>query len=89
MEETKAQITPTCHFELVEWETFPAVLTLDYTEHSPAHGYSDTETSVDISKEQAQQIIELLQRFCVSDRNGEAVKTVGLGPKGSRTAAKP
>jgi hypothetical protein len=61
--ETRLQITPTCYFELSEYESFPATLTLDYTEHSPAHGYSDTGTSVDISKEKATEIIDFLQRF--------------------------
>jgi hypothetical protein len=69
MAETKLQITPTCYFELSEYESFPATLTLDYTEHSPAHGYSDTDTTVDISKGKAAEIIAFLQRFCVNDRN--------------------
>lgn len=63
MKETRVEIAPTCYFELVEYETFPATLTLDYTEHSPAHGYSDTETSAAISKEQAAGIIAILQKF--------------------------
>lgn len=63
MKETAVVVSTSCQFELIEYETFPATLTLDYIEHSPAHGYSDTETSITIDKGQARQIISILERF--------------------------
>jgi len=35
--------------------------TIDYVEHSPAHGYSDTDTSIDIDKSKAIEIIGALK----------------------------
>jgi len=63
MRETKLELSPTCAFVLYEYETAPDELMLDYTEHSADHWYSDTETSIEITKEQAGQIVLLLQKF--------------------------
>lgn len=35
--------------------------TLDYVERSPAHGYSDTDTSIDIDKDKAIEIVNALK----------------------------
>lgn len=63
MIETKVELSPTCYLELCEWESFQPQLTLNYTEHSPAHGYSDTLTDIDLSTEKAAEIIMLLQSY--------------------------
>lgn len=63
MKETKLDITHTCHLELCEWESFPTKLTLEYVEHATDHWSSDTETSVDITVEQAKEIIAILQKY--------------------------
>lgn len=47
-------------FVCQKWNNFPADVSIDYIEHSPAHGYSDTETSVTLTKEDVQAIIEFL-----------------------------
>jgi len=63
MRETKFELSPTCAFVLYEFETFPMNLSLEYTEHSADHWHSDSETSIEITKEQAGQIVLLLQKF--------------------------
>jgi len=63
MRETKLELIPTCAFVLHEYEVFPMHLLLEYTEHSADHWHSDTETSIEITKEQAGQIVLLLQKF--------------------------
>ena len=64
MRETKLELSPTCAFILYEYdETFPTSLALEYVERSPVYHYSDTETSIEITKEQAGQIVLLLQKF--------------------------
>lgn len=50
-------------FELYEWESFKPQLTISYEERSPAHGYSDSTTELDIDPAEAQLMIEILQRF--------------------------
>lgn len=42
-------------------------VTLDYVEHSSDYWHSDTETSVDIDKTKAMEIIALLQEFVKED----------------------
>jgi len=60
VEEKILEISKTCRFELTKYTGFGSSLTLDYVEHSPAHGYSDSETSIDIDKEKAEEIIAFL-----------------------------
>ena len=43
-----------------DWTKYGGV-TLNYTEHQADHWYSDTETSVDIEKEDAQKIVDFLR----------------------------
>lgn len=57
------QISKHCEINLVGYSNGAKYLSLDYLERSPAHGYSDTETSEDIDKAKAQEIIVLLQEF--------------------------
>lgn len=53
---------------------YPVDVSLDYIERSPAHGFSDTETSIDISREKAIEIIEFLQSAfeLINQNNGES-----------------
>ena len=60
---TVVELSDSCMFELIEWDsTFGPTLTLDYTEHACDGYFSDNETSIDIDKEMAIKIIEILQK---------------------------
>lgn len=63
MKETKLELNPTCHLVLTEYETFGPEMSLDYTEHCPVAGGSDSDSSCNISKEKAQEIINFLSAF--------------------------
>ena len=53
----KIELSPNCIVELDVW----GGVSLEYTEISPDPWYGDTETSVDIDKEKAKEIIEMLK----------------------------
>lgn len=56
-------LNDSCHLELQNYDNGAKYLTLEYVEHSPAHGYSDTETSVNIDRDKALEMIEILNKF--------------------------
>lgn len=61
MTEEKIQISSTCHFIKTTYgENVPPDISIDYTEHSTDHWHSDSETSIDIDKEKAIEIINFL-----------------------------
>lgn len=61
MKETKVELSSSCEFILTEYEeSDTSHVSLDYQERSPDGYYSDSETSIDISKPEAEMIIELL-----------------------------
>lgn len=64
MENEILELTEDCHFEAVvfgnPWS--PPYVTLEYTEHSYAHGFSDFETSVQLTREDAERIVAFLQQ---------------------------
>jgi len=61
MIETKLEILGVT-FECQKWDDSSwDRVTINYTEHSPSPPYRDMETSVDVSKEQARQIIAFLK----------------------------
>ncbi|GAB1345008.1 hypothetical protein MASR1M101_41350 [Gemmatimonas sp.] len=60
MTETRVALTSRCAVVLTEWESFPASVSLEYTERSPDPWYSDTETSEPICQDDAAQIIRVL-----------------------------
>jgi hydrogenase maturation factor len=57
------QISKHCEINLIVYSETAKQLTLDYVERSPAHGYSDTETSEELDEKKAQEIIDILQKF--------------------------
>jgi len=56
-------LSKSCELNLVSYSGGAKYLTLDYIEYSPAHGYSDMETSLDISRGSAQEIISILTEY--------------------------
>ena len=61
MKETKVELSSNCEFVLTEYEgSVNTSVSVDYTERSPDGYYSDSETSIDIAKPEAEMIIELL-----------------------------
>jgi len=65
----KVEISPTCHLVCktygVRGEGFSSDISLDYIEHSSS--CIDTETSVDIDKEKAAEIIAFLTKCYFSE----------------------
>ncbi len=62
MEEKKVHLSSSCSISVISYENISSVdVSLDYTEHSPSHGYGDTETSVDIDREKAVEIVSALK----------------------------
>lgn len=58
---TKVPITADCYLQLTRWpHGIQADVAICYTEHSPAHGYSNEETEADIDAETARAIVALL-----------------------------
>lgn len=59
------KLSATCEINLSEYADGARTkeVTLDYFERSSDHWYSDTETSVNIDKAKAKEIIALLQEF--------------------------
>lgn len=62
MEIIQVKLSSTCHLERVVYgsDSSPSV-SLDYIEHSSDSWYSDNETSLDIDKEKATEIIKFLE----------------------------
>ena len=65
MSEVKLEISPTCELVCYKYQKYLAEdhteVTLDYIEHSTDHWHSDNETSLDIGKEKALEIIDFLR----------------------------
>lgn len=62
MKQTQVEIGGTCHLTKTEYgENVRPDITLDYIEHSSDHYHSDNETSLDINKEKAIEIVKFLQ----------------------------
>lgn len=62
MKETKLEIGGSCHLTRTEYgENVKPDITLDYVEYSSDHWHKDSETSLDIDKEKAIEIIKFLQ----------------------------
>lgn len=61
--ETKLPLSPTCHLELESYANGAKYLSLNYTERSPAHGYSDSDTTITINAATAGAVILLLQDY--------------------------
>ena len=61
MKETKVELSSSCEFVLTEYDgSVNTSVSVDYTERSPDGYYSDSETSIDINKTEAENIIKLL-----------------------------
>ncbi len=62
MIEKKLEIQGSCSMEFITWEegAFEPSATIEYVEHGD-HWHGDTETSVDIDKEKAIEIINMLK----------------------------
>lgn len=61
MKVTQVELSPTCHLtKFIYGECVSADISLDYIEHSSDHYHSDDETSIDIDKEKAVEIVEFL-----------------------------
>lgn len=63
MSEKKLEICSLIKLVAISWENkeYPVDVSIDYIERSPAHGFSDSETSIDISREKAIEIIAFLE----------------------------
>ena len=61
MAEKVIELTSSCRLTLNTFESFAPILELEYTEHACDYWSSNTETTVDIDKEKAAEIIELLK----------------------------
>lgn len=63
MKTTSLELSGSCKFECIEFEggSFPPMVSLDYVEHSTDHYHSDSDTSIDITKEDAEKIIAFLR----------------------------
>ena len=62
MVETQVEIGSSCYLTKIEYgEYFASNISLDYTEHSIDPYLSDNETSLDINKEKAVEIIAFLK----------------------------
>ena len=72
MNRTKVNLSDTCAIVVEKYDaTFSNDVYIEYTEHSPAHYYSDSETIVDIDKKKAIEIISILQdAFELAKPNG-------------------
>lgn len=74
MIEKKLEICSLIKLVAISWENkaYPVDVSIDYIERSPAHGFSDTETSIDISREKEVEIIAFLQSaFELTNANGQ------------------
>lgn len=59
--EEKIEISPTCSFVKTSYgEGVDDDISLEYVEHSTDHYYSDRDTSIDIDKQKAVEIIKFL-----------------------------
>lgn len=56
------KISSSCRLVFSEWYSKEHPVCLEYIEHSPDSWYSDTETSIDIDKEMAQNIVQFLKK---------------------------
>lgn len=62
-------ITDSCSIEYEdmsseEWDThYAPILTIEYTEHSSDHWHSDSETSVELTVDQAKEMVKMLKKF--------------------------
>ena len=62
-QEHKIELSPSCEivFSCFGSDRVADDCTLDYVEHSPAHGYSYTDTTIDIDKDKAIEIVNALK----------------------------
>ena len=62
MKEVTLEIQGNCRMEFITWEggVFDPSATIEYVEHGD-HWHGDTETSVDIDKKKAIEIIKMLK----------------------------
>lgn len=56
------KLSHSCSFVFDMWNSKEYPVCLEYTEHSADHWHSDTETSIDIDKEMAHNIVEFLKK---------------------------
>jgi len=61
METKQVEIGATCHLTSTVYSGGSMDVYLDYIEHSADHWHSDTETSLDIDKDKAVEIINFLK----------------------------
>jgi hypothetical protein len=62
MIETELKISENCKFICTKYKYIGTDVTLDYVEHAADHWHADDDTSIDISKEKAVEIISFLQK---------------------------
>jgi hypothetical protein len=63
MSERRVELSPSCSLVYTYWEhTGQSGVTLEHPEHSQDHWCGNLETIVDIDRETAQQIIDLLRQ---------------------------
>ena len=64
----KVEMSSTCSFEFTHYEGFKPDVDITYIEHSSDSYYSDSETTIDIDKEKAIEIIKFMKEsFGIED----------------------
>lgn len=56
------KLSNSCNFVFDMWNSEAYPVCLEYTEHSADHWHSDTETSIDIDKEKAIELVQFLKK---------------------------
>ncbi len=56
------ELSSSCKLEATSYDGGSTYVSIEYVEHSTDHWHSDSNTSLDVSKEQAIEIIEFLKR---------------------------
>lgn len=57
------KLSNSCNFVFDMWNSKESPVCLEYTEHSSDNWHSDTETSIDIDKEKAVELVEFLKKY--------------------------
>lgn len=70
MEEIKLSISSSFELELITYSgDWPSLCQFNYTEHATDYWSSDSDISVELTKEKAQDIIDLLNEFITKETN--------------------
>jgi len=60
MDTVRLELSPSAYLEAYHWVASPTQVTLEYIEHSPEAWYCDSETSLDLTPDKAEEIVKFL-----------------------------